>query len=486
MIPGLEAYQNYWEVNRLALGRYLKIILVIAVGLAGYFLLEENYRYLAMVLGPLAALVFISHPRLAVYQFIIFLFSNALFSESPVVLYVDLSACILVCAAALDFFFEYSSPRGFPRLTLNWVLILAAIFVTSAAGYDFVLGIKPFARVTLMTATFLSVYRLSRHLSVKHIITCFFWVAVANAIIAVVPLITSGQVEREFGFGLKTLDDIMMITLPIGLVLYLWSSKLKGVAYLVGTGIAFVALLATQSRLPIMFSLAFSALALFLALRVGRRVETDRLNGNARTALRRVAGFVRTRIRLIVIFAVILLAGVAAFRPDMLGAVWARFYDLTVAFTGGTVALRLVLWKTAWTAFWDNPIFGIGPGNFDVIHQIYRQLRLDPIQTYVQGLSAHNLVLHYMAETGLVGASLLIALLVNQYRIARSSFRKMHQLPDPEISLILYVLAALFLVTAFFEAAWMWGQMSFVFVFFVALIVRSGGNLQSSPESARL
>ncbi|UCG60348.1 MAG: O-antigen ligase family protein [Candidatus Zixiibacteriota bacterium] len=473
MNPNLEAYQNYWAVNGVVFRRYIKAALVITAVLLGYLLIEEHYRYLIVAIVPVAVIMCVSNPRLAVYQFMVLLFSNAMFSRSPVILWLDLSACLLVCAAMLDFLLEYAPPRGFPKLTLNWVLLLVALFITSVAGHNFMLGLKPMARITLMAATFLSVYRLSRHFTLRHLVTLFFWLAVLNAFIALSPLAVSQQADRLFGLGRKTLDDIMMITLPMGLAFYLWSDKKTAPLYLLGSGFIFLTLLATQSRLPTMFALAFSALVMFLALRlIGRK----KASGEARSdSIKSRATVVRTRRRtkLTLLFGTVLVAVMVALRPEVMTVIWQRFESLITQTTGGSVAQRLVLWGNAWHAFRDNPLFGLGPGNFDVIQLIYYYLRFDPIQVYVHGLSAHNLILHYMAETGIVGTSVLIALLIRQLRLARAQFSVDKAQSDPVIAIILYVLAAMFLINAFFEAAWMWGQMSFVFVFFLALIVRS-------------
>ncbi|MFQ5454024.1 MAG: hypothetical protein ACE5D6_07535, partial [Candidatus Zixiibacteriota bacterium] len=98
------------------------------------------------------------------------------------------------------------------------------------------------------------------------------------------------------------------------------------------------------------------------------------------------------------------------------------------------------------------------------------------IYMYVRGLSAHNMFFHYLAETGLLGISAFIALFVNQYRYSRQVWNKNSFIKHPEITIILYLLSILFLVTFFVEAAWMWGQVSFLFVFFLALIIRSYDN----------
>ena len=476
MVSRIESYQSYWEENKKVLTRYLVALIIIALGVAGYLLIEGYDRYLGMVVLPVLGVIAITHPRLAVYQFICLLFSNAVAWENPVVLYVDLSACVVVCAAALDFLLHQERLGKFPKTFLNWAWLLMAIFVTTIAGFDYMLGIKPLARILLMTVTFLSVYRLSRHFNIRHLLVFFFWVGVISAAIALAPIVAGGTHERAFGFAYKTLDDLMMIAIPIGLVLYLWSDKLKGLVYLLGAGICFVELLATQSRLPIIFTFTFSCLALFLALRLKGRLAAETSAESQETLKRGLAFLVRRRIKLIIAFGVVVIAAVAVAKPELVGAVWSRFENLFNQSTGGTVRLRLVLWQSALQAFWDNPILGVGPGNFDIIHRIYQQLHLNPAQIYVRGLSAHNLVFHYLAETGLVGTTALVALLVNQFRLARSRFKSEAANGNPETHLILYVLATMFLVTAFIEAAWMWGQPGLIFVFFLALIVRSHSN----------
>jgi O-antigen ligase len=82
-----------------------------------------------------------------------------------------------------------------------------------------------------------------------------------------------------------------------------------------------------------------------------------------------------------------------------------------LAFNRGSLILslndRLLWWRSALAMFFDNPFTGVGWGNFSDLYLAYRP---------AQGLNssyAHNIFLQTAAETGLIGALGLAALLFN-------------------------------------------------------------------------
>jgi O-antigen ligase len=75
-------------------------------------------------------------------------------------------------------------------------------------------------------------------------------------------------------------------------------------------------------------------------------------------------------------------------------------------------ALRLPIWKTAYTAFKDNKINGIGPRGFRYVYQDYAV----PGGFWITQTHPHLLILEIMVETGvcgLLGYFILIYLLIN-------------------------------------------------------------------------
>ncbi|MBI4677700.1 MAG: O-antigen ligase family protein [Elusimicrobia bacterium] len=69
---------------------------------------------------------------------------------------------------------------------------------------------------------------------------------------------------------------------------------------------------------------------------------------------------------------------------------------------------RLILWRVAVDMFKDYPLLGIGLGNYKTAFVSYFQGKVDGQWVWH---SAHNLYIHQLAERGLVGFGVLIALL---------------------------------------------------------------------------
>jgi O-antigen ligase len=288
----------------------------------------------------------------------------------------------------------------------------------------------------------------------------------------IAPFVTSRGVLRSFGLSWAVFDELAMLALPIGLSFYLWSETRGRRLYLVGSGMILAALVATQSRAPILFGLIASALVLWLSYvrsrRMGR-VDAHRGDSGAPVAMGKP---VSRRIRTVVLVSIGLAVLVLALFPELLVNVVHRFERLLTLSPGGTFAIRLVLWKWALTAFWDNPILGVGPGMFRSLSELYPSLHLTPLHYYVRHLSAHNLTLHYLAETGLLGVGALLALFINQFRMARRGWRRETTGGQSHVGLAIYVLGILFLAITLVEAGWMWGQTGFIMVFFLTMITR--------------
>jgi O-antigen ligase len=135
------------------------------------------------------------------------------------------------------------------------------------------------------------------------------------------------------------------------------------------------------------------------------------------------------------------------------------------------------LWNRAWTQFIENPLTGIGPGLFVQIQDVVPTIRLEVYHLFVRGLSAHNLLLHYLAETGIFGGIAVIALMFNQVRLAFKAWSGAVGRQNLETAAIILGIALTFLITTMSEASWLWGQASFSFAFFIALVSRNFSDL---------
>lgn len=81
------------------------------------------------------------------------------------------------------------------------------------------------------------------------------------------------------------------------------------------------------------------------------------------------------------------------------------------ALTSGSASARLEIWRGTAAMAADNPLFGVGPGRF--IYEFPRYETIDHARIEGPGVradTAHNVVLQYAAETGLVGGAAVLVL----------------------------------------------------------------------------
>ena len=79
--------------------------------------------------------------------------------------------------------------------------------------------------------------------------------------------------------------------------------------------------------------------------------------------------------------------------------------------SGFNIGERQYAWTIALKGFASNPIFGVGPENFPILHYKYLELEMSDDSPHLD--RAHNRILHTLATTGLFGAVILIALWVS-------------------------------------------------------------------------
>lgn len=105
------------------------------------------------------------------------------------------------------------------------------------------------------------------------------------------------------------------------------------------------------------------------------------------------------------------------------GEFWQEMSTVSQGFDDQTGYDRWVLWKTAWRAFLERPIFGVGAGNFGVF-TINNLFWSDPVLVdhfraspgRLWGKPVHNLYFQVLSEFGLVGAIAFVAFLIDFWK----------------------------------------------------------------------
>jgi O-antigen ligase len=380
----------------------------------------------------------------------------------------DISGLIVIGAGILDFLLNNKAMEKAPRLSANFILLIIALAFCAVFAYDIQLAFRATSRVALLLLVFISLGRLMSTTGVVFPLKLFFWLCTLNSIVVVGTFIAGGGSFRAFGFAEKFFDEISMLTFPIGIAFYLWSPAGKSGKYLVGSLLILAALISTQSRAPLLFSIFITSLVFVVSWWRYRRIKkAKQLNSKDDLPPVQKRLFAVTFVTLACLSVAIISA------PSLFETIQARFTDIITLADSSTVWKRLVLWSNAFSAFLDHPLTGVGPGNYKVIHTIYPTVQLEYIHFFVRGMNAHNLVMQYLAESGIVGTIPMILLMFNQFRLSRQSWAQAVNLKSIRHSLALYSAGATLLITTVLEADWLWGFAGYTFVFFITLISKN-------------
>ncbi len=439
--------------------------LCVAAGIV-WALLRLPFQYIAIILGLPAVLFIVMRPKLALFQFVFFVFIEYPLVPSIPLYIVDASTLLVIVAGCLDYMLNGRFPKRLPPMSLNYIYFVFALAICGIFSYWPSFAFRQVATFSIIVATFFALYRLMGRVSIHEVVRFFVALAVLHSAYVLVPFVISGGELRSFGLARAIFGHMAMIALPVSVGLYLGSRRKHVWPHLVGILTIMGGLIATHSRAPIAFGVISS---LFIILAIRSRVKKAEFPSED---AKRYCG----RIRVIVWAVVLATIGLVSVKLSVLETVLDRFGELFSAEPTGTFRWRLILWKKALLAFADHPVFGVGVGGYKHLHELYPYLRFTEAFTYLRIMSAHNLILHYLAETGLVGGLGVVCLFANKFRLARRGWLN----ASSGASLALYGAAFLFLISTFIDAAWLYGQLSFLAVFFAALIARQYSRTMKS------
>ena len=109
------------------------------------------------------------------------------------------------------------------------------------------------------------------------------------------------------------------------------------------------------------------------------------------------------------------------------------------SFTGQTTTGRSDLWRAAWSGYSEEPLLGLGAGNFaaNALDLLQRTPGVDRSAQYVQkGIVAHNIYLETLTDLGPVGLALLLAVLGLTTRYFVTAFRRAREADDRTLQLL--------------------------------------------------
>jgi O-antigen ligase len=312
---------------------------------------------------------------------------------------------------------------------------------------------------------------MSYRLGVRKLLLLYIYLVGTLSLINITLFLYHRGAERIFGPAWLAFENYSMTALPMALAFLIWSrtraERLRFAAIIVLIALAVVAsgsrgtLVAIALALPVLIWLAY------------RKITRDQM-WEARHSINQV-----------MLVAVIIGVTLAAFSSSLLVGFVGRVEELVASLVNpqGTIALRIVLWTAAFKAWLTSPIVGIGIGNFNLVDQVVPEMKTAPVWYYIRGMSAHNVVLHYLAETGIIGVVALLAVTASGLRMGREVFRRKLSLEETQISGAIMIAMVVFALSIFFMRAWTWAQEGYIMAMLFGMAAAWCHQLESrQPE----
>jgi O-antigen ligase len=336
------------------------------------------------------------------------------------------------------------------------LLFLAVLAISLINSVDFLFGLKNYLRHLELFSIF---YILSSGLKkndIKNLIGFYLVITFVHALYNIFLFIHYGGAIRSFGIAGVPFADLVMPSLLFCCVsFFLAEDGRSQIKYGAIFAVLFGSLLITQTRGAI---IGFTLSYLFISFLLTKGKKSLKLSGTRKRIVRLTLGMT----------AIIML--VIALHPSLFTGFSHRFYTLTQG-PGETIQLRFLLWSLSLKAFLHSPILGIGLGQFTRIALIFPEVRFIPLINYISGMGAHNVVLSYLAETGIVGVLCLFYFMFSFLKLAWLKFEKSKTRNDLVLSSTLLGTLFFVAVSSFYAGEWFWSVQGMEFMIFLAFSV---------------
>jgi O-antigen ligase len=154
---------------------------------------------------------------------------------------------------------------------------------------------------------------------------------------------------------------------------------------------------------------------------------------------------------------------------------WDRIHSITEEGADkGTGEERVYTWKIGWHMFLDNPILGVGQGNFPYVFRKYEIKAGHGEEGYhgrsVSGRQAHSIYITMLSELGIIGTCIFIGIIINMFNNLKTikvrSFYQKKKVSAPifnsnyflalalEGSLVAYLVSGAFISILYYPNFW--------------------------------
>ncbi len=448
------------EDNSIIKGYPVLIVLTILT-IAASIITMGYFGYLTsglIFLGTILTVILLFLPRVCFYLFFL---SIALFLPYRLAGFAihpfDVCLALAIGSIFIDFILNINYKIRPTNFDANFLFIIGATFLSALFAYNPSYSIVPVFRIITIYIAFRIFFKFFLTIGVEKIIKLYILMVTLLSIHNSITYLYFLGEERVFGLPWLTYETFAMTSIPMALAFLIWAdNNRQRLFYAFSCLITIFGIIATQSRAPLVTLIIAIPVLLYVSLKKSQADKGKQFN---------------FKLKYIIVPSILLLGLVIIFRESIFAGVWERYesFLLTTTDTEGSIILRFLLWSAAWKAFLLDPITGIGIGNFKLIIELIPEIQVSRLWARVANMSAHNVFLQYLAETGIIGATALVALAWNGLKTATLYRTIGKNKTDIKISMAIYISMFIFFITIFYTRDWTWGQGGYLLAFFFGL-----------------
>ncbi|MCW8805855.1 MAG: O-antigen ligase family protein [Ignavibacteriaceae bacterium] len=256
--------------------------------------------------------------------------------------------------------------------------------------------------------------------------------------------------KRAFGFAGIMFVDYVGIAITLNFILLLISKGKKYRIFLVPSFIIFVAaLLVTQTRNAWISTFLCLFLVMIFIILNAKKIE-----------MKKSSLIVVLAVSIFLISSLVL--AVTSFDPEVTErAEQTTKVEESVDQSGkvqSSLLTRVMIWHTAYFAFLEHPVIGIGAYSFPFSSDQYYQLPRMLFEDYVKGKTPHVTFIAVAVETGLIGLFAFLFFLIATLKFSYDSIKHSKSIEDTSFSLLLFGPLIYITISMLMTDAWLWGQ----------------------------
>jgi len=449
--------------------RQVWLSLIVVCSAMGTAALAWGWLWIIVPLCLLAGLACLVQPAWGLYLVVVCMFLPYRFLPDSQAYPINVAISLVI----LGFWLQrvVAGKSGFSRTSLDvpFAIWLAIMALSLTKTYDVAWGVINLRyHIFLVLLFYVAVGSATLKLS-KRLVWLLIAIASVIAAFNVAQFIASGGSERVFGLTRIYFSGLLTLTMVYLTARICFEPNNLRVSA-IGALLVLAALgqIANQSRGAMAITILGMLVVMIAAWRWGSR--RDQWLPRRRVIHLAFGGL-----------------GVAIIVVILAGPIFMHVYGRLLGYERAAVTLnyRFFLWRTAWHAYLQNPIIGIGLGQAQLWDNLLPNVHLDPVGRMTVGLTVHNSFLGYLAETGSVG---IVALLWVFGRMLRSTstLLRTHRADQIGHFVGLWGIVVIIIIRAFFEHDVFFSIAGAATVLFSGLAVRLGSETDRAPRTGGL